>query len=176
MFAYDGGWKYEVSNLGEVRRAGYWGYKRRRYHEPYVLKQQVDRNGRMKVTLQEAGVAHTCHVSRIVALSFVDNPSNATQVIHIDGNIKNNKADNLVWSNSTSRTPYVLSMSKAVRQYTLDGEFLAEYKSACVIQRLFGYDHSTISDCCRRKKRHNTGYGYIWRFACDDEFRRVDCE
>ena len=170
MFAYDGGYRYEVSNFGQVRRRGYWGYKHRKFYPDRILRQHLDRNGRWKVVLQADGVAHTVRVHRLVALSFVDKPVYANQVIHLDGDVKNNHASNLKWASSTSATPYVSNMSKPVRQYTLDGEFLAEYASASAAMRVLGYDHSTISACCLRKKCRRTSYGFLWRFVDDDEF------
>lgn len=170
MYAYDGGYRYEVSNLGRVKRRGYWGYKHRRFHPERIMKAQLTKRGSWQVTLQAEGKAHTCRVHRLVALSFIDHPAGADQVIHLDGNTKNNKVDNLAWVSSTSKTPYVRGMSKAVRQYTPDGVFIAEYASASVAGRILGFDHSTISACCHRKKRRNTSYGYIWRFVADDEY------
>lgn len=170
MLAYDGDYRYEVSNLGRVRRRGYWGYKHRRFYPERMMKQQLTPRGSMQVTLQAEGRAHTFRVHRLVAFAFVDRPSHADQVIHLDGNLQNNRADNLVWVSSTSRTPYVRSISKAVRQYTKDGVFIAEYSSASVAGRVTGFDHSTISACCHRKKKRNTSCGFIWRFTTDDEY------
>lgn len=172
MYAYDGDYRYEVSNLGRVRRRGYWGYKHRRFIPERMMKAQLNRRGIFQVTLQAEGKAHTFRVHRLVAMEFLERPAHANQVIHIDGNTRNNHADNLEWASTTSKTPYVKSMSKAVRQYTKDGVFIAEYASASVAGRILGFDHSTISACCHRKKRRNTSYGYIWRFVTDDEFHK----
>lgn len=170
MYNYEGKWAYEVSDEGDVRRAGYWGYKHRRYHEPRLMRLQTDNHGRKKVTLQSGGRAKTCHVHRLVAHAFIPNPRNHSQVIHKDGVIDNNRVSNLMWASSTSLTPHIKQISKPVRQYTLDGSLLAEYPSASVAQRVTGFDHATISACCHRKKRRNTAYGFIWRFVTDDEF------
>lgn len=170
MFGYDGNWRYEVSNLGNVRRAGYWGYKRRKYYQPRMMMQQKDRRGRMKVTLTAECSSHTFYVHRLVAMSFVEGPVFADKVIHKDGDVANNNADNLMWTPSTGNSPYVKGAAKAVRQYTKDGVFVAEYASASAAQRVTGFDHSTISACCHRKKRRMSYRGYIWRFVTDDEF------
>lgn len=173
MYAYDGNYRYEVSNIGRVKRRGYWGYKHRRFYPEHMMSQQVTRRGCCQVTLQAEGKAHTFRVHRLVAMSFLEKPTdpNIDQVIHLDGNKLNNHVDNLAWTSTTSKTPYVQSMSKAIRQYTIDGVFVAEYASASVAGRILGFDHSTISACCHRRKRRNTSYGYIWRFVTDDEFR-----
>lgn len=170
MFNYECKWRYEVSDAGRVRRAGYWGYKRRRFYPERMMKLHSDSHGRLKVTLQCEGKAHTCHVHRLVAHAFLPNPHGFSQVIHKDGDIQNNHVSNLAWTNSTSQTPHIRRVSKAVRQYSKDGVLLAEYTSATVAQRITGFDHATISACCHRKKRRIAPYGFIWRFTTDDEF------
>lgn len=62
-------------------------------------------------------------------------------------------------------------ISKPVIQMTLDGEFVARWKSISEVCRVFGYTRSKISECCynRRKLRGRviskpTAYGYKWKF------------
>lgn len=58
-------------------------------------------------------------------------------------------------------------ISKQVLQYTIDGEFIAEYKSTMDAHRKTGIDNSGISKCCLGKQK--TCGGYIWKYKRDTE-------
>lgn len=53
--------------------------------------------------------------------------------------------------------------SKKVGQYTIDGEFIAEYPSLGEIKRKLGFSKSTVSACCNGKRK--TAYGFVWKFV-----------
>ena len=55
------------------------------------------------------------------------------------------------------RTP---ANAKRVRQYTLNGDFVAEYKSSGEAKKTTGI--SNISACCRGER--NQAGGYVWRW------------
>lgn len=58
---------------------------------------------------------------------------------------------------------------QSVRQYSPDGVFVAEYRSVATARRSTGvFD---IGECCTRLI--DEAGGFIWRFACDDEFVKV---
>ena len=48
--------------------------------------------------LYNGEVRKKMRVHRIVALHFIPNPENKTEVNHIDGTKKNNRAENLEWT------------------------------------------------------------------------------
>ena len=52
--------------------------------------------------------------------------------------------------------------SKSVLQYSKTGEFIAEYPSIGEAERQTGYSQSSISKCCKGKRK-STG-GYIWKY------------
>ena len=52
-------------------------------------------------------------------------------------------------------------MSKSVKQIK-DGDVIAEFPSTREIERQLGYDHKTISKCCRGLG--NTAYGFKWEY------------
>lgn len=77
---------YEVSNLGNVRRI-----------KTGKLLSQQNSNGYRTVTLWENGKEKIKYVHRLVALAFLDKPTNKNEVNHKDGNRANNCLDNLEW-------------------------------------------------------------------------------
>lgn len=58
---------------------------------------------------------------------------------------------------------------KLVRQYTLRGQLVAEYKHCKQASKSTSISRSMISECCRRLPGHNTAGGYVWRFSDDDD-------
>ena len=90
---YEG--RYQVSNYGRVKslsrlikcRGGY------RINNEKILKQKD--GDYLQVQLGHKGKFHTIH--RLVAITFIKNNDIENVVNHIDGNKKNNHADNLEW-------------------------------------------------------------------------------
>lgn len=164
---------YQVSNMGRVKSTHY-------YHGTYerILKSGKDQYGYSLVNLfkYKKGKMHKVH--RLVAQAFLDNPDNLSEVNHKDENPSNNCVDNLEWCThkyninygtciqrmvKKKRGAYNTKKSKIVYQYTMNGEFVANYPSVSEIERQFGYGQGNISRCCLGKRK--TAYGYIWRYA-----------
>ena len=68
---------------------------------------------------------------------------------------------------------YLEDKKTPIRQYSLKGNFIAEYESAEYVQKNYGYSGSAIRLCCKRifKLYKN----YIWRYA-DDILTNDDIE
>lgn len=130
-----------------------------------------------------------------VALTFPELVENeyfdGAEIDHKDTNRLNNNPTNLRWvshkenmcnpltvkkivknqtgkTNSNYRNKAQLNrkdMSKAVAQYTLNGDFVAWYPSAMEAERCLGQPHlnARISENCNNKR--DTAGGYIWRYA-----------
>lgn len=83
---------YEVSNYGDVRN------KRTKK----ILKQKLDKCNCLMVNISLGKRGHSKYiaVARLVAIAFVPNPMGYTWVKHIDGNVLNNEANNLMWIKS----------------------------------------------------------------------------
>lgn len=57
----------------------------------------------------------------------------------------------------------VSGAEKPVLQFTLDGEFIREWKSATEAERQTGISHTGISLCCRGKYKQAKGYIWKWK-------------
>ena len=148
---------YEVSNLGRVKSIGY-GKER-------ILKLSIDKDGYLIVGLCKNGEQKKCKVHRIVAQTFIPNPQNLPQVNHIDENQSNNKVENLEWCDAKYNNNYGTHnqrISKPVLQFTKDGEFVKEWKSATDVEMNLNYSQGNISSCCTG--RYKSAYNFIWKF------------
>ena len=75
--------------------------KKRFCHDdkPEMLEPIYDKNGyQMVVLVREDGVQIARYIHELVAEAFIPNPAGKKYIRHIDGDINNNRADNLEWS------------------------------------------------------------------------------
>lgn len=147
---------YQVSNLGNIRSVK---NGRKRIKKPLI---SGDRYPYLKIQLSKNSKPKNFFIHRLVAEAFIPNPNNYKEVNHIDENTFNNSSDNLEWCDRQYNADYSLSIP--VNQYSKDGVFIKQWKSANEAQRSFGKKNSTlICMCC--KGRRKIGYGFIWRYA-----------
>lgn len=154
---YEG--RYLVSNLGAVVSAT--------TGKPMSLS--VNSRGYFKVTLHNGRKLRTFTVYRLVAICFVENPNQYREVNHIDENKLNNRADNLEWCTRKYNVSYgsriskqQVKVSKPVIQYGKTNEPLAKFGSISQAARKFGLSVSSISACCKGKRK-SCG-GYRWQY------------
>lgn len=152
---------YEVSNWGRVKSL--------KFGKERILKLIKDKDGYFIVNLYKNKKIKSFRVHRLVAEAFIDNPDNLPQVNHKDENPSNNVVSNLEWCNAkyninfgTRSKKVSKKLSKPVLQYTLDGEFVREWKSYSECKRN-GFNH--VDMVCRGKQK-SCG-GFIWRYKKD---------
>ena len=170
---------YEVSNFGEIRSIALWSSRYKKVikrKRPFLLKQETTYDGYKRVVLCLYGKHFHLSVHRLVAELFVENPNNYPCVNHKDENTMNNRADNLEWCTAQYNSNYGTlpkrisercknnpAISKAVNQYSMDGELVGYYPSAKEAQRQTGINADVICRCCKGKAR--TSGGYRWSYA-----------
>ena len=90
---------YRVSNLGRVKSLRRYVPCKNgvRVVRERVLRPSVHRDGYLKIELRKNAIGEHPMIHRLVALAFIPNPDNKTQVNHIDGIKRNNSVDNLEW-------------------------------------------------------------------------------
>lgn len=173
--------KYQVSNRGNVRSFSRWSNGK-------ILKggkTKGNPNSYKFIALVGSGRSDIKHkyIHRLVAETFIDNPFNLPEVNHKNGNTLDNNVENLEWCTHAQNMRLasesgVLSIgqnrwkgtlnpkSKAVLQFTKDGEFVKEWGSVNQIMRETGIPASTIFRCCNPEKypHEKTAHGYKWRY------------
>lgn len=151
---------YEVSNKGRVRNL-----KTGRILKPFYTK------GYARVNLTSANNDRTKKlVHRLVALSFIPNLKNLSDVNHKDEIKTNNNLDNLEWIshrdnlNYGTRTERVAkSNSKPIQQLDMKtGLIIATYPSASIASKETGILISNISMAAKGKRKTTGGYG--WKY------------
>lgn len=92
---------YQVSNYGRVKSLQRYRVSKSGTNQNVnekILKQSCGKTHKyLNVTLAKNKKNKTFQIHRLVALYFIPNPLNKSQVNHIDGNKQNNCVDNLEW-------------------------------------------------------------------------------
>ena len=145
--------------------------------------------------INTTGISEICtktlSVHRIVASVFIPNPDNLPYVNHKDENKLNNRADNLEWRDPKYNRQYGTGSKRMVEtkkkngsiqkihQLTLDGEYIAEYKTTKIASLKTGISVSAIYQCCRRFCKQMKGYVFLfdkdYKFLKNDD-KSVDVE
>lgn len=134
--------------------------------DEHLLAPQITYQGYLTVCINNS----PRFVHRLVALAFIPNPNNYPCVNHKDENKSNPLPDNLEWCDikyntnyGTSRLRYAMSRGSKVEQYTIDGDFVAEYYSMGAAATAIGVKSAgNICMCC--KGQRPIAYGYVWKY------------
>ena len=156
---------YEVSTEGRIRR------------NRKIIKPQKRSHGYLSVCLYDGvGGRRSESIHRLVALAFIPNPNNFTDVNHKDEDKQNNRVNNLEWMSHKDNTNYGTTQhrksllltngvrSRAVAQYTLSGKLVRVFPSIAEADRC-GYARGNVCRCAKGHKNYSHAYGYYWRYA-----------
>jgi hypothetical protein len=121
-----------------------------------------------RVTLDD-GKRKTMFVHRVVATTFIPNPSNFSTVNHIDFDRSNNNVKNLEWASASMQAVHKQTRSSGTRrgvpvaQYTRDGlTLLRVFASATEAQNTLKIDKRQIVQGCRGQKK--VVHGFTWKY------------
>lgn len=120
--------KYQVSNLGRVRRV-YSYYT----HFGTILSPCIDFKGYLRTRIvNDLGLWHTVKVHRIVAGAFIANPQNKPQVNHKDANKKNNTVENLEWATPQENMDH--AKENGLLKPSMQGKFGKDHNRSILIK------------------------------------------
>lgn len=147
---------YEVSNLGNVRKAS----------TKQLLKFQDD-GGYYRVSLSCNCKQRHFRVHRLVAIAFIPNPDNLPEVNHKDKCRTNNVVSNLEWCSGRYNLEYS-NLNRSVCKYTKDGKLIAEYWSIHEAANMNGLNDAYLAKYLRKSNHRPTYKGYVWCYKGDN--------
>ena len=167
---------YEVSNQGRVRSlprivSGHRTFMR----NGRILRPQERRHGYLSVWLYGNGSKKQVSVHRLVAEAFCERRDGCDEVNHLNEDKQDNRAENLAWCTKKENCSYGSrpkrisqkntngKQSMAVIQYTMSGDFVAEYPSLNEARRQTGINQGGIC-CCANGITSHAG-GFRWEYA-----------
>lgn len=110
---------YQVSNLGRVRSVE--RYINTRIYPAQIMKQRTGSNGTMMVALRHNGKQQRRSVAKLVLITFIGNPpQDARQAKHLDGDVTNNRLDNLRWD--VTKNYFLPNNEKAKKMFFTEAE------------------------------------------------------
>ncbi|MEX0416814.1 NUMOD4 domain-containing protein [Bacillus sp. C30] len=179
MIGYEG--DYKVSNSGDV-----FSVKSDKIMKPFQTK-----SGYLIVNLLKNKKRKNYRVHRLVAIHFLTNTDNKTDVNHINGNKKDNHIENLEWCTHSENIRHSWDMGlreksrevsrktvskahlanrKKVAQYSLEGELVNVFDSVTDAYKHLNKNikNGTIAACCKGESK--TAYGYRWEYvnSCEE--------
>lgn len=150
---------YQVSNRGGVRRSDTLS--------PRQLKPWSHPEGYLCVTLSQNGKRRKRLVHRLVAEAFNPNPEAKPQINHLNGNKRDNRAENLEWCDNRENalhSAYILRNESQLRKRPVrcinTGR---QYASATEAARSVGGCSQNIVKCCKGQRNHTKGLA--WAYA-----------
>lgn len=148
---------YEVSNMGNVRSLGRitnFG-NQKKLVKGRVLKIKMRKAGYYPAAMFSVdNVITTVMIHRVVAQAFHPNPENKRTVNHIDGNKKNNRADNLQWATTSENNLHAHDTGLMnIRKLTVEQVKEIRQSSLTDIQlgKLYGVRQGNIWNIRQRK-------------------------
>lgn len=169
---------YQVSTYGRIKSLGNGNSTNTNTKQKRILKTNLSKNGYEKIKLFKDGKRYYFNVHRLVALTFLANDFNKSEVNHKDGNKINNNISNLEWVTASenqlhafkyglqkSKTGKDNKQSKAVKQLDLNGNVIRIFDSLKQIKRELGYNSFGIIKCCKKEQKYNTAYKFKWEYV-----------
>ncbi len=180
---------YQVSNLGRVkslqRLLNTTRYSNRTCKERVLKPLKSKQSKYYSVSLYKSSKQKVVHIHRLVAISFVPNPKKSKEVNHIDGDISNNKVENLEWCTRSENQlhAYATGLQKPkykeylkmavekrkrkIMQLDMAGNHLKTFESIAAAGREMNVKGANISKVANGLR--NSAGGFKWIYQSDVE-------
>ena len=182
---------YQVSNLGQIRSIDRFvrrGIGTTKMLKGIILNPLFQRNGYMFVILSKNGKTKRMAIHRAVALAFIPNPDNKSEVNHINEDKRDNRVSNLEWitihdnrcygtriergianrdqtgkkNGMFGRKGAMNPQSRKILQYDLSGNFIREYENIRIAAEMTNSNPSSISRVAKGYIKQTNSF--IWRY------------
>ena len=158
IVGYEG--RYQVSNNGNVKSLARITESRKgvfQNKKEVILKSFDSGRGYLKYKLCSSG-EKTISAHKLVAMAFIENPENKSQINHLNGLKKDNRACNLEWCTGSENVIHSLNnnlkisqkgsehgMSKLTEKNVLEIRKIGRTKTLKEIGKIYNVDASSIS-------------------------------
>ena len=168
---------YKVSNLGRIKskaRIIIDSLGRKNHHVEKILKPLFGSRGYPLIRLSKItngiSIGKTMTIHRIVAKTFIPNPSKYKEINHINEIKTDNRAENLEWCNRKYNIHFgnglkkrINSQKKQIFQICPEtGKIIKKWESAKDCEKS-NFNASHIGKCCKGK--YKTAYGFKWMYG-----------
>ena len=157
---------YQVSSMGNIK-----SFSKKKNGKNLIP--QKNKKGYYQILLYKNKKPYTKKIHRIVAKAFIPNPDNLPQVNHIDGNKINNCMNNLEWCTNSENQIHAYKnglekprFQRRIKQYDINGNYIKTFEYIRNAQKELNIDGSSISKCCKGKRK--SAGGYIWKYVNDN--------
>lgn len=138
--------------------------------EGKLMKQHLTRNGYLRVKLSRGLDRKMYLVHRIIAETFIPNPSNYPIVNHLDSVRDNNKVSNLEWTDNShnqkqryDKNGYVGTKRKKVAQIdSKTGEVIKIWEYIELAEKELGICSQNIGKVASGKRKSAGGYKWLY--------------
>ena len=112
IIGYEGVYEINTNGIvyGKERKVKKWDGER--LIKKAIKTQEISREGYARVSLFKNGVSKKYSVHRLVAIVFIDNKENKSDVNHKDGNKLNNNVNNLEWVSKSENVKHSINILK----------------------------------------------------------------
>lgn len=177
---------YQVSNLGRIK-----SFHKIKTGKIISTKNDTGWYASFRASSKDGNIS-TIRVHIAVANAFIGNVSKGEHVHHINENKQDNRAENLQILNSSEHIKLTMRKhpecykamnernkykQRHIRQYTLDGFFIAEFANSVIAEEMTGICQRNILQVANKELFNSKGGirkqagGYVWKFADESEVK-----
>ena len=112
IIGYEGVYEINTNGIvyGKERKVKKWDGER--LIKKAIKTQEISKEGYARVSLFKNGISKKYSVHRLVAIVFIDNKENKSDVNHKDGNKLNNNVNNLEWVSKSENVKHSINILK----------------------------------------------------------------